>query len=341
MSVRVLKPQRRPDLIGKAGVLALATGFLSAGCMPDALLIKLVSTDQTLKEREVSRDDPFTSAKIAVIDVDGILLNARLPRLLSEGEHPVSLLAEQLDKAARDAKVKAVILRINSPGGAVTASELMYDEVRHFRRTTGKPVIAVLMDVAASGGYYVACACDEIIAQRTTVTGSIGVIMQFFELEGTMKLVGVTANTITSGPHKDSGSPFKAMRDEERQLFQAMVNDMYDRFVEVVDEGRPGLDREAVLKLADGRVYTAPQALEVGLIDRIGTLREAIDRVKKRVNIRSARVVIYHRPLDYRPTYYARTPGSSDIQVNLLQLNTSSGWWPGIAQFMYLWAPGI
>lgn len=323
------------------GIMLLPVLTLLTGCMPDALLIKLVNSDQALQERELSRDTTFATAKIAIIDVEGLILNAHLPKLLSQGEHPVSLLTEQLDKAARDPNVKAVILRINSPGGAVTASELMYDEIRHFRQTTGKPVVAVMMDVAASGGYFVACACDEIVAQRTTVTGSIGVIMQLFEIEGTMKLVGVTANTITSGPHKDSGSPFKAMRDDERQIFQAMVNDMYERFVEVVDEGRPGLDRDAVRRLADGRVYTAPQALEAGLIDRIATLRDTIEQVKKRVNVRSARVVLYHRPLDYRPNYYARTPGDGDVNVNLLQLNAPGGWYPGTAQFLYLWAPGV
>ncbi|GIK16893.1 MAG: signal peptide peptidase SppA [Planctomycetota bacterium] len=317
-----------------AGMLG---SLMLSGCMPDGLLITLVNTERELEERELYRDGRWTADKIAVIDVDGIILNAPAPKLFSAGEHPVSLLTEQLDKARRDRAVKAVVLRINSPGGAVTASDLMHDEIRRFR-ASGKPVVAHMMDVAASGGYYIACACDEIAACRTTVTGSIGVIMQLFDVEGTMKLIGVTSNTITSGPHKDSGSPFRTMRDEERALFQAMVDDMYARFVEVVDEGRANLDAAQVRTLADGRVYTAPQALKAGLIDRIGTLRDTIEAVKKRVGIDAARVVVYHRPLDYRPTIYAQPPSAPEISV----LRIDGGALPTpTPQFLYLWAPGL
>lgn len=320
--------------------VGVATAVFCTGCMPDGLLIKLVNTNQELEERELFRDGAWASDKIAILDVDGVILNAASPRLFGGGEHPVSLLTEQLDKARRDDHVKAVILRINSPGGGVTASDLMHDEIRRFR-SCGKPIVAVMMDVAASGGYYIACACDEIVAHRTTVTGSIGVIMQLFDVEGTMKLIGVTSNTITSGPHKDTGSPFRAMREDDRALFQAMVDDMYSRFVQVVDEGRPKLDAEQVRKLADGRVYTAPQALEAGLIDRIGTLHDTIDALKQRVGAKAVRVVLYHRPLDYRPTVYAQSPTDArGVQVNLLNVNGLPGAIPPAPQFLYLWSPG-
>ena len=143
-------------------------------------------------ETELSRDSLFAFDKIAIIEVSGVITNARRRRLLAEGEHPVSLLLEQLEKARRDRFVKAVLLRINSPGGTVVASELMHDEISHFRKS-GKPIIAVMMDLATSGGYYIACACDEIIAQPSTTTGSIGVIMQLFDLTGTMNIVVLVA----------------------------------------------------------------------------------------------------------------------------------------------------
>jgi protease-4 len=304
------------------------------------LLIQPVSTRRALVETELDRDSPLALDKLVVIDVSGVLRNAHAPQFLTEGEHPVSLLLEQLDRARKDPRVKGVLLRINSPGGTVTAAELMHAEIRRFRQQTGKPVTAVLMDVAASGGYYVACACDEIVAQKTTVTGSIGVIMLTFDLSGTMNLIGVKCDAIVSGPHKDTGSPLRPMRPEERELFQTLVDKLYDGFVEVVRQGRPKLDAERVRALADGRVYLADQALENGLIDRIASMREAGESMKRRTGSRRIRLVTYHRPLDYRPNYYARAAGSpvsGDTELNLLKIE-----WPGFGlppapQFLYLW----
>ncbi len=310
-----------------------------AGCMPDGLLIRLVSADQTLAEKVVQRDAALATDKIVVIDVAGVLLNAREPQLLREGEHPVSLLLEQLDKARRDSAVKAVVLRINSPGGTVTASEVMHQEITRFRERSGKPVVACLQDVAASGGYYVACACDEVIAQRSTVTGSIGVIMQLFEFTGTMNKLGITGTAITSGPNKAAGSPFGKLTLEQQELFQAMVSNFYDQFVAVVAAGRPGLDEAQVRALADGRVYTAQQALDLKLIDRIGTMPDAIESAKRRASVEKARVVRYHRPVGYVANYHAAAP-AHPAEINLVNVDLPSLWSLTTPRFMYLWAPG-
>jgi len=317
----------------------LALGLLVAGCSPPGLLITPVTTRRELVEAQLGREGAFARDKIAVIEVSGLLINWNKPQLLGEGEHPVSLLLEQLDRAAGDPSVKAVLLRLNSPGGTVTASQLMYDEVRYFRAQTGKPVVAVLMDVAASGGYFIACACDEIIAQSSTVTGSIGVVMQTFELSGTMEMIGVKGDAITSGTYKDTGSPFRPMRPDERQIFQSIVDDMYERFVQVVVQGRPALSKEKVRALADGRVYIADQALKAGLVDRVATMREAIDATKKRAGLRSIRLVTYQRPLAYRPNYYAAAPGPTGGDVNLLKIE-SLPWLTPAPRFLYLWSPG-
>ncbi len=313
---------------------------ICTGCLPNSFLITPVTTRRELVETEVCRDSLFASDKIALVDVTGMIQNAESSSLLSDGEHPVSLLLEQLDKARCDPQVKAVILRINSPGGTVVASELMHQEITHFKES-GKPVVAVMMDVAASGGYYIACACDEIVAQPSTVTGSIGVIMLMVDISGTMSLVGVKTDAITSGVHKDSGSPFRPMRPEERELFQTIVMDMYERFVKVVDEGRPEIDEARARRLADGRVYTAGQALEHGLIDRIAGLRETIESTKQRVGTTRVRVVTYHRPYDYRPNYYAQSPAKPAVDINLLRLDARSGLLPPAPQFLYLWHPGL
>ena len=324
------------------GVLAgavLGFGLAVGGCSAPSLLITPVSIKPKLVETVLRRDSLFARDKIALIEVEGIMMNAPKAQLLGKGEHPVSYLLEQLDKARRDRAVKAVILRINSPGGSVVASELMYEDLQHFKKS-GKPVIAVMMDVAASGGYYIACACDEIVAQPSTVTGSIGVIMQTWEVSETMRMIGVKADAIISGDHKDAGSPLRPMRPRERELFQNIVDDMYARFVKVVADGRPDLDEAAVRSIADGRVYTASQALELGLIDRIAGLRPTIDAVKRRIGATSVRLVTYHRVLGYKPNVRASMPGPGDGDVNLFNVDLTG--WPltPTARFMYLWAPG-
>ncbi len=324
-------------IVSLASVTAVLVGHM-AGCSSPGLLITPVSPNRDLVERVIQRDSWLAFDKIALIDVTGVITNAPRRELFGSGEHPVSLLLEQLDKARKDPAVEAVLLRINSPGGGVVASELMHDEIIHFKRS-GKPVIAVMMDLATSGGYYIACACDEIWAQPSTVTGSIGVVMQMFDISGTMEIVGVRADAITSGALKDAGSPFRTMRPEEREIFQTIVNEMYDRFVGVVARGRKGLDEEAVRRLADGRVYTAKQALQAGLIDRIATLRDAVQLAKKLAGIRRARLVMYERPLDYRPTYYAQAP-THPGQVNLLNIDLPDWLDRTTPRFMYLWTPG-
>ncbi|MFH0980239.1 MAG: signal peptide peptidase SppA [Planctomycetota bacterium] len=325
-------------LCGVLGGLAVLVG----GCMPGGLLITPVSAKRDLVEETLVSEGSLAGNKIALLDVEGIILNAEQPKLLGEGEHPVARLLEQLDKARGDPSVKAVLLRINSPGGSVTASELMYQEIVDFRRRTGKPVVAVLMDVAASGGYYVACACDKIVAQRSTVTGSIGVLMQLLDLSGTMRKIGLEAPAITSGLNKDAGAPFKPLTPDQRAIFQTIVDQMFESFVDVVAAGRPKLTREQILKLADGRVYSAPQALEAGLIDEIGTLRETIGDLKQELGLQRIRLVAYRRPLGYRPNYYARAepPATGGTQMNLINVNASSWWLPPTPQFLYLWAPG-
>lgn len=336
-----MRSVRRPmEVVARTGLgLGLA---LLAGCGPTSFLITPVAARQPLAEEVVQREAFWAPAKVALIDVDGLLQNAAPSGLLGVGgEHPVALLAEKLNRAAGDAAVKAVVLRINSPGGGVTATDLMYEQLQDFRRRTGKPVVAVLLDVAASGGYYLACAADRIHALPTTVTGSIGVIMIAPEFSGTMRKIGVNVNVIKSGEMKDLGSLFREMSERDRTVFQGLIDGMYARFVEVVGRGRPEVPRDRLNELADGRVFLAPEAREHGLIDEIGTLPEAIQAAKAAAGLADAkvRVVRYIRPLDYRPNIYARghTPPG---QVNLLHVELPA-WLTGPApQLLYLWAPG-
>lgn len=322
--------------------LVILTSTLLAGCSGTSVLVTIVPSAAELDENVVLRESDFASRKIALLDVDGILHNSREQSLVGTvGEQPVSLLQEKLDAAAADPAVKAVILRINSPGGSVTASDLMYHQIQSFRERTGKPVIAHMMDVAASGGYYIACAADRISAQPTTVTGSIGVIMLTPDFSGTMRKIGLSMNVIKSGTMKDAGSIFREMTEEDRKVFQGLIDAMYERFLGVVSESRCELTKERVRELADGRVYYASDALEAGLIDEIGTLDDAIAEAKSAAGISNRPVVVveYARSYAYRPNIYATAP-VAPAQMNMVNVDLPS-WMKGSApQFLYMWAPG-
>ena len=209
-----------------------------------------------------------------------------------------------MERATNDSAVKAVVLRINSPGGTVTCSDTMYEIVKKFRAATHKPVIADTQEVAASGAFYVACGCDKIVAHPTSVVGSIGVIFQTFEVTGTMAKLGITSNAIVSGPHKEMGSPFVKLQPDDRALMQQMVDDYYARFVNVVTTNRH-VD-SADLKIAtDGRVFSGERAVQIGLVDQTGLLDDAIDLAKKMSGATSAEVVMYKRPYGYSGSIYS------------------------------------
>jgi len=314
----------------------------AVGCGPTGgYKIIPIPADKTLEETTIIREPGMVVVdKIAVVDVDGVIVNSERNGLFTEGENPVSLLTEKLNRAAEDRLVKAVVLRINSPGGGVTASHLMYEEIQAFRRRTGRPVVAVMLDLATSGGYYVACACDKIVAHPTTVTGSIGVIMMTLNVSKALEKLYIKPNIFKSGPRKDAGSPFRDMTEEDRAIFQGLIDGYYQRFLGVVGANRTKLTAERIRKLADGRVYSADEALEHGLVDRVGTIRSAIAIAKQRCGAEKVRVVIYHRPLGWAPTAYAQTSVGRPSTVNMININLPDWLEPSTPRFMYLWMPG-
>ncbi len=267
------------------------------------------------------RDGRWGSSKVALIDVSGVLTNAERRGVLNTEPNPVSSFTEALNRAAADRDVKAVIVRVNSPGGTVTASDLMHRELLRFKRRTGKPAVVVMMDLATSGGYYLACAGDAVIAHPTTITGSVGVILQTVSVKPALERWGVSLDAITSGPNKDAGSPLSELTPEQRATLSAMVDDFYDRFVDVVEARRPGIIHTD--QAFDGRVVTGEQALEWGMVDRLGDLHDAFDEAKDRAGLTRADLVRYHRPLDQPGSVYADSPVASrtTTQLNLMQLN--------------------
>jgi protease-4 len=228
---------------------------------------------------------------------------------------------EELDKARKDDRIKALVLRINSPGGTVSAADMIYHEISQFKQERQVPVVACCMGLAASGGYYVAQAADEIIAHPTTLTGSIGVVAMKFNVKGLMNKVGVDQDTVKSGPWKDFWSPFKPATEAEKQMMQAIIDDFYRQFVQLVEQNRK-LTRQEAQKVADGRIFTAAQARSLKLVDKVGYLDDAVKAARQRAGLPEAQVVIYQRPDSYRPTVYSLGP----------ELFQDLG-----PQFLYLW----
>jgi protease-4 len=194
------------------------------------------------------------------------------------------------------------------------------------------------MDVGASGGYYIASAADSVLAHPSSVTGSIGVIMLTMNARGLLEKVGVEATAVTSGPRKDMGSPFRAMTPEERAIFQGLIDAFYQRFLSVVQEGRPNLQMDQIKKLADGRIYTGEQAKASGLVDDIGYLEDAVELAKKKAGLTEARVIMYRRPGEYSNNVYSKLVAPSPL-ASLAALDLQSLVRGGTPQFMYLWMP--
>jgi protease-4 len=312
-------------------IAAVLVGLLTAGC---TFNFPLFPGPGPLRETQVSGAG---SAKILLLEVSGMISSQE-----KEGFMPApSLLArikEQLTRAAQDDSVKAVVLRINTPGGTVTASDIIYHELKTFKASRKIPIIASIMDLGTSGGYYIAAAADTVMAHPSSVTGSIGVIMLAINARGLLEKVGVEATAVTSGPRKDMGSPFRVMTADERAIFQGLIDSFYQRFLSVVQEGRPHLQMDQIKKLADGRIYAGDQAKAAGLVDEIGYLEDAIELAKKKANLTEARVITYHRPGEYSNNVYSKllAPGplSSLVEFDVMALARG-----GTPQFMYLWMP--
>ncbi|MHC4743227.1 MAG: signal peptide peptidase SppA [Planctomycetota bacterium] len=329
------------------GCMRLCLGLLVstvvlAGCGSTAVQVKLVPTRRDLKETRIQRDKGlFVSDKIAIIDVDGLMINRSRNGLMRTGDNPVSLFKEKLDRAAADGNVKAVVLRVNSPGGTVTASDIMYHSLQEFRRRTGKPVVASVIGLGCSGAYYLACGCDGIIAQPSSVTGNIGTVFQTFSVAGTMDKIGVKTVAIKSGELKDMASPLHDLSDAEREVLEGIIQELYQQFLTVVREGRETIPEQKLRGLADGRVFVAKEALNEGLIDRVGYISDATEWAKEIAGVKKARVVIYHRPSGYKANEYGSATSQAGALGPLINVELPDWLSSSPTQFLYLWQPGV
>lgn len=267
--------KRHPFLMGFVIVAVILAMFYGLGL----LTVSLFANNKPSKLL-------MTKKSIGVIEIVGVLFDSKN-------------IVEDLIEFADDNSIKAVVIRIDSPGGAVAPSQEILSEILTTRQV--KPVVASLGSVAASGGYYVACGADLIIANEGTLTGSIGVIMEFINIEGLYKWIGLKSNVIKAGKYKDIGNPNRKMKQEEMDLLQDMVDDVHDQFITAVSESR-SIDKEELSTIADGRVFSGRKAKELGLVDELGGFRQAVKAAAQMADIEGEPELIY--PKKRRRSYF-------------------------------------
>lgn len=301
--------------------------------------MSLVPHQTGLKEKVI---EGTGRPKILLVNVSGFISERERSDRLGLMRKPslVETVKEALRKAENDRNLAGVIVKVNSPGGLVTATDILYHEIVSFKERKKVPVYTCIMSIGASGGYYISAATDEIIAHPTAITGSIGVISLKFNIEGLLDKIGVEEETYKSGDKKDIFSPFRERTPEEKEIIQSIIDSLYGRFLNAVHNQRKStLAMDDLKKLADGRVYTADQALEAKLIDRIGYLEDAISIMKESLGIEKARVVTYYRPGEYKGSIYSASQGSGSPVEDLIGGKIDDFAPLAGVEFMYLWIP--
>lgn len=332
-------------------VLAILVLPLLGGCLSPLQTQSSVRIDQPVEFQFLANDNarPVVAMRldgagpcpdgptVAVIDVDGLLLNTNFAGPYSTGDNPIDLFREKLD-AARSPDVAAVVLRINSPGGSVTASEVMWHELTRFRQATRKPVVACLMDLGCGGAYYLATACDTIVAHPTTVTGGIGVLLNLYNFQGALSQARIENFSVKAkdSPRIDLDYRLGILNEDDKAMLVGMADELHAQFKKVVRNCRPRVTDEA--GTFDGRVFLARQARERGLIDSVGHLPDALDAARALAGCPAAPAVMLHRKNDPARTPYATTP-NVPLQASLLGVSVPAADRNRLPTFLYLWQP--
>lgn len=315
-----------------AALVVTLIALSMAGCVSFGRLLPTEMERVTVQDSERWLE-PY---RIALIDVDGFI-GIENSWLLTGTT--LADLKEKLSRAADDWRVQAVVLRINSAGGAASASDAMYRQVKRFKKETGKPVVACLMGTAASGAYYTALGADHIIASPTAVTGSVGVIMHFTDVQGLYNKLGLESRAIKSGEKKDMGSPVREMTPEERRIMENILKSLFTRFLEAVRTEREDMTEEDISTIADGRVIDAQRALELHLVDELGYLEDAIAKARELADIGGAHVVMYRAWPHYNTNIYSRSSAAAP-QPNVLTQGLRAFLRQRGPVFLYMWWPG-
>jgi len=317
-------------------LLITLPGWL-VGCVGVKVSLE-TDSKSTLKEYTLQGKEP---GKLLIIPVSGVITDNPRKGLLPKRAGTIQDIVSKLKMAETDSDIKALLLVINSPGGTVTSSDILYHEIQAFKQRTGKKIISLFMDVAASGAYYLALPSDLIVAHPTTITGSIGVIFVNPKISGTMEKLGMAVEVSKSGSEKDMGSPFRPSTPEERKMFQDLTDTLGKKFLSLVAQHRP-MDQAALEAVASARIFLAEEALSLKLIDRIGYLDDAITEAKALAGLSpESKVVIYRRseyPNDSPYNTAASLAAESSrtaLEINLPEVIPDLT--PG---FYFLWMPG-
>lgn len=321
----------------KKSLILLLLSVCAAGCMSPQVKLFTDATDP-LKEFTLKGE---ADEKVLLIPVNGIISDFSRKGFLRIEPSMVQEIVSQLDMAAKDPEIKAVLFKIDSPGGSVTASDMLYHEIQAFKEETGKTIAVSLMNVAASGGYYMSLPADMIMAHPTSITGSVGVVFLRPKVNGLMEKIGVDVVTHTSGAHKDMGSPFREASPEEERIFQGLAERLGTRFIDLVKKHR-GVYGSELAEVETARIFLADEALKIGLVDEIGYLSDAFEKIRAMAGLPvDARLVVYRRteyPNDNvyntQTRFQAGSPSLVDLGIPESAKLSRSG-------FYYLWPAGI
>ncbi len=319
----------------RSALLLLAASLALSGCAPSFSLFG--PTAQPYKEQTLQGAG---DGKILLISVDGLISERTREGLLRTRPSVVEEVAAQLKLARKDTSIKAVLLKVDSPGGTTTGSDILYHELLTYREETKAKVVTIMMGLATSGGYYAALPSDHITAHPTTVTGSVGVIFLQPRVAGLLEKIGVGVDVSKSGLHKDMGSPFREPTPEERQLIDATVKSQAKRFLDLVQKHRK-LEPAALNITATARVFTADEAKALGLIDSIGYMEDAVATAASLSGLpQDARVVTYRRRPGPDATWYQPSAEAEGQRPALIHLGLDT-LLPTQAGLYYLWTPGL
>jgi len=274
--------------------------------------------------------------KVVCIEAFGIISLAKTSSGFFREPGLATRIIKQIDEAEKDDNVIAILLLVDSPGGGVTASDIIYERLLKFKESKkGRKVVALFRDVAASGGYYISAAADKIVAHRTTITGSIGVLLSSINIKGLGEKIGIRDITIKSGEYKDILNPFRDASPEEIQMLQNVVNDLFNRFVSIVSRSR-GMSAEEVRKFSNGSIFSAPHALTLGLIDEIGGFDSAVNILKELTGTKKFKVVRYKKTL----TFFEIMMSGMNVNPKV-DLPFPDRWKNQTPGFKYLWQPEL
>ena len=295
--MRAGAPAAPPPRKSRAGMFFLGA---FSGCLVVFAAVMFIAIVVAASRGDSTSSEWRIGAKVAIVPIEGEILEAR----------------ETIDRIHRYAaagNVRAIVMRIDSPGGAIAPTQEIYETIRKTRKESGKPFIASIGNVGASGGFYIASACDRIVANPGSITGSIGVILQWFDVKDLLTWAKLQPETIKSGAMKDAGSPFRDLTDEERAYFQRIVMQLREQFVRAVAEGREGkISAAEISQIADGRVFTGEEALSLKLIDELGNLDDAVMAAGKLAGIRGKPGMIY--PKKRRPSLFDIMTNGDDTE---------------------------